>query len=205
MPRMNSSSAHAPITNRASPANLKSRQSKRTPDGSRAVHSTNWSIAAVPTATAQADAPKNAPQAAPRRLGCISPSEAQVNAGWRATPVAVTASVATNSGIALRAMRLSVTTLSNPLAKNMAKNVATRVRLARSRSQSRSLRRSDSTGIQNPYFTVHAVPRLEQWKLPDRFASDLPVPVARALALTTTSMPLPARIKRAAPYGVDTC
>ena len=186
MPRMNSSSAQAPITNSASPATLKSRQSKRTPDGSNAVHSIHWNITAVPTAMTHAEAPTSTPHPAPRRFRGNSPNEVQVRPGWRATPIDVTASVAIKSGIALRAMRLSVIALSRPLASTMATSVATSVRLARSRSQSRiandpgpssgggsvrlarsrsqsrCLRRFDRTGIEDPYFTVHALPRLQQ-------------------------------------------
>lgn len=166
MPRMNSSSAQAPITNRASPATLKSRQSKRTPDESNAVHSTHWNITAIATATTHAEAPTSTPHPAPQRFRGNSPNEVQVRPGWSATPIDVTASVATKSGIALRAMRLSVIALSSPLASTMATSVATSVRLARSRSQSRCLRRFDSPGIEDPYFTVHAVPRLQQRQQP---------------------------------------
>ena len=162
MPRMNSSSAQAPITNSASPAPLKSRQSKRTPDGSNAVHSIHWNITAVATAMTHAEAPTSMPHPAPRKFRGNSPNEVQVRPGWRATPIDVTASVAIKSGIALRAMRLSVIALSRPLASTMATSVATSVRLARSRSQSRCLRRFDRTGIEDPYFTVHALPRLQQ-------------------------------------------
>lgn len=171
MPRMNSSSAQAPITNRASPATLKSRQSKRTPEGSIGVHSAHWNITAIATAMTHPEPPTTTPQPTPHRFRGNSPNEVQVSPGWRATPIDVTASVATKSGIALRAMRLSVIALSSPLASTMATSVATSVRLARSRSQSRCLSRFERTGIKDPYFTVHAPPGLQQQELPRPSAS----------------------------------
>lgn len=171
MPRLANSSAKAETSNRDSPANLYSRQSKRKLDGSMAVHSTHPNITARAVAMAHPDDPSKAPQTAPERLRGVSPNEAHVTAGCRATPVAVTASVDIKSGIALRAMPLVTYRLSRAAATIRAVMVPTTVRFARSKSHSRCLRRFDRMGIEDPYFTVHAVPSVQQRQRPRSAAS----------------------------------
>ena len=107
-PRMNSSSPTEPMARNDSPASRASRQSNRTCDESRGVHSARPQITFAPTSSPQAAAPSSKPRAAPETPPRQRPSDLHDAAGWIAIPTIVMARAPASKGTVFSAIKLSV-------------------------------------------------------------------------------------------------